>query len=197
MYCEYEAYIPDLIAGRNIVLDGDVAADVADAELAIARLDGDASALVETEALARILLRAESVASSRIEGLQVGVGRLLRAEAERDLSGRARDVTATEVLANIDAMQFPFRSCWRRGRRTTSRDYRSPATAVQHRRERHAKRPMCGSPVSLRPVVGQSPTPPHSKRVSRESRKAGVRSWGRSVGAQLRSSCCEPYPGRH
>jgi Fic family protein len=110
MSCEYEAYVPDGLAGRNIVLDGDVAAGVADAELAIARLDGDASALVETEALARILLRAESVASSRIEGLQVGVGRLLRAEAERDLSGRAIDVTATEVLANIDAMQFAAQS---------------------------------------------------------------------------------------
>ncbi len=110
MSCEYEAYVPDLLAVRNIVLDGDVAADVADAELAIARLDGDASALVETEALARILLRAESVASSRIEGLQVGVGRLLRAEVERDLSGRVKDVTATEVLANIDAMQFAAQS---------------------------------------------------------------------------------------
>jgi Fic family protein len=108
--CEYAAYVPDLLAGRKIALDGDVAAEVADAELAIARLDGDASALVETEALARILLRAESVASSRIEGLQVGVGRLLRAEAERDLSGRAKDVTATEVLANIDAMQFAAQS---------------------------------------------------------------------------------------
>jgi Fic family protein len=113
MSCEYEAYIPDLLSGRNIVLDGDVAADVADAELAIARLDGDASALVETEALARILLRAESVASSRIEGLQVGAGRLLRAEAERDLFGRVGDVTATEVLSNIDAMQFAAQSVGR------------------------------------------------------------------------------------
>jgi Fic family protein len=110
MSCEYEAYIPDLLVGRGIILEGDVAADVVDAELAIARLDHDASALLETEALARILLRAESVASSRIEGLQVGVSRLLRAEAERDLAGRAKDLTAAEVLANIDAMQFAMRS---------------------------------------------------------------------------------------
>lgn len=110
MSCEYEAYVPDLLAARGFILDGDVAADVVDAEVAIARLDGDASALVETEALARILLRAESVASSRIEGLQVGAGRLLRAEAERALAGRAKDVTAAEVLANIDAMQFAAQS---------------------------------------------------------------------------------------
>jgi Fic family protein len=104
--CDYEAYVPDSLAGRLIALDGDVAADVVDAEVAIARLDMEASALIETEALARILLRAESVASSRIEGLDVGAGRLLRAEATRELGGSVKDVTAAEVLANIDAMRF-------------------------------------------------------------------------------------------
>ncbi len=108
--CDYEAYVPDPLVGRRIVLDGDVAADVADAEVAIARLDVEASALIETEALARILLRAESVASSRIEGLRVGAGRLLRVEAARELGGPVRDLTASEVLANVDAMRFAARS---------------------------------------------------------------------------------------
>src|SRR5690242_18367193 len=81
--CEYEAYVPDPLVDRPITLDGDVAADVADAERAITELDLTASALVDTEALARLLLRAESVASSRIEGLEVGGRRLLRAEAAR------------------------------------------------------------------------------------------------------------------
>jgi Fic family protein len=104
--CDYEAYVPDALAGRGIALDGDVAADVVDAEVAIARLDIEASALIETEALARILLRAESVASSRIEGLEVGAARLLRAEATRESGGHVKDITASEVLANIDAMRF-------------------------------------------------------------------------------------------
>jgi Fic family protein len=104
--CEYEAYLPDRLAGRSIALDGEVAADVADAEAAIARLNVEASALVDTEALARILLRAESVASSRIEGLEVGARRLLRAEAARELGVAPSDVTASEVLGNIDAMVF-------------------------------------------------------------------------------------------
>lgn len=108
--CDYEAYVPDPLTGRGIALDGDVAADVVDAEVAIARLDVEASALIETEALARILLRAESVASSRIEGLEVGAGRLLRAEATRELGGRVKDLTASEVLANIDAMRFVVQS---------------------------------------------------------------------------------------
>ena len=77
--CDYEAYLPDTLAEREIMLGGETAADVADAERAIAVLDAQASTLVDTEALARILLRAESVASSRIEGLEVGARRLLRA----------------------------------------------------------------------------------------------------------------------
>ena len=97
--CEYEAYVPDHLLARSFSLDGDVAADVADAEAAIARLNVEASSLIDTEALARILLRAEAVASSRIEGLNIGARRLLHAEAPSD-------VTATEVLGNIDAMVF-------------------------------------------------------------------------------------------
>jgi Fic family protein len=102
--CEYEAYVPDLLVGRKIVLDGEVAAEVSEAEAAIAKLNAEAAALVDTEALARILLRVESVASSRIEGLEIGARRLLRAEAARELGEERLDVTAAEVLGNIDAM---------------------------------------------------------------------------------------------
>jgi Fic family protein len=102
--CVYEAYVPDPLMGRKILLDSDVAADVTDAETAMVRLDAEATALVDTEAVARILLRAESVASSRIEGLEVGTRRLLRAEAAHRLGDESSDVAASEVLANIDAM---------------------------------------------------------------------------------------------
>lgn len=104
--CDYDSYLPDSLLDRTIWLDGDVAADIADAERGIERLDAQASALVDTEALARLLLRAESVASSRIEGLEIGSRQLLRAEMARDLGELHRDVTAEEVLANIDAMQW-------------------------------------------------------------------------------------------
>ena len=102
--CHYAVYLPDRLAGRRFVLDGDVAADVGDAEAALVRLDASAAALAGTEALARLLLRAESVASSRIEGLEVSGRRLLRADAARQLGEPLRDVTASEVLGNIDAM---------------------------------------------------------------------------------------------
>ena len=102
--CRYSVYLPDRLAHRSFALDGDVAADVADAEADLVRLNATATALTNTEALARLLLRAESVASSRIEGLVVGARRLLRADAARQLGVEVRDGTANEILANIDAM---------------------------------------------------------------------------------------------
>lgn len=102
--CDYGAYLPDTLSDRPIALSSQTAADVADAERAVAIFDTGAATLADTEALARILLRAESVASSRIEGLEVGARRLLRAEAAIELGAETSDVTATEVLGNIDAM---------------------------------------------------------------------------------------------
>ncbi len=104
--CTYEAYLPDRLADRRLRLDGEVAADVADAETALRELNAHVVALAETEALARLLLRAESVASSYIEGLVVGGRRLLRAEAARSLGETSGDVTAEEVLGNIDATSW-------------------------------------------------------------------------------------------
>lgn len=104
--CDYEAYVPDPLTGRAFSFEGNVAADIADAQDAISRMNAEATALADTEALARILLRAEAVASSRIEGLEVGARRLLRAEAERSLRDSSSDVTAMEVLGNIDAMVY-------------------------------------------------------------------------------------------
>ncbi|MGA8841824.1 MAG: Fic family protein [Candidatus Aquilonibacter sp.] len=98
--------MPDPLVGRPIVLAGPEAADVADAERAILELDRSAKALANTEALARLLLRAESVNSSKIEGLEVSPRRLLRADAARAHGEEPTDVTATEVLGNIDAMNY-------------------------------------------------------------------------------------------
>ena len=43
--CRYLVYLPDLLAGRSFTLDGDVAADVADAEADLVRLNTAATAL--------------------------------------------------------------------------------------------------------------------------------------------------------
>jgi Fic family protein len=104
--CEYEAYVPDRLVGRRISLSGSTAADIADAERAVERLNRETRSLVDSEAVARLLLRAEAVASSRIEGLEVGARRLLKAQVAAGLGEDASDVTATEVLNNIEAMRW-------------------------------------------------------------------------------------------
>ncbi|MBI3429452.1 MAG: Fic family protein [Actinobacteria bacterium] len=108
--CRYQIYVPDLLVGRQFFMDGAVAADVSDAERAIVEFNAHASALVSTEALARILLRAESLASSRIEGLIIGARRILKAEVEKNVPGAYPEILASEVLANIRAMDFAISS---------------------------------------------------------------------------------------
>jgi Fic family protein len=83
---------------------------VADAERAVERLNLETRSLADSEAVARLLLRAEAVASSRIEGLEVGARRLLKAQAAIGLAEDASDVTATEVLNNIEAMRWAVES---------------------------------------------------------------------------------------
>ena len=104
--CAYEAYVPDPLIGRPITLAGETAADIADAEAAVVRLNLQARSLIDSEAVARLLLRAEAVASSRIEGLEVGGRRLLHAQAEQVIGEQPSDVTALEVLNNIEAMNW-------------------------------------------------------------------------------------------
>lgn len=108
--CRYEVYFPDHLHGREFTFDSSTAADISDAERATRDLDSKTSALADTEALARLLLRAESVASSKIEGLVVGARRLLRADAARAGGEDAGDVTAAEVLGNIEAMTYALQT---------------------------------------------------------------------------------------
>ena len=104
---DYSAYVPDLLMGRKFTFTGSTTADIAEAETAIRSLHSEAVVLHRTDGLARLLLRAEAQASSRIEGVIIGAHRLLQAEAARDLdTGGAMDSVAEEVLANVDAMNL-------------------------------------------------------------------------------------------
>lgn len=97
----YQAYVPSAIAEEDFLLASDVAAAAANAEQACRRLNEDPPALANLEALGRQLLRAESVASSRIEGLVLSHRRLVKAAFSHDV----RDITAQGVLANIAALE--------------------------------------------------------------------------------------------
>ncbi len=102
----YQAYVPDSLSGRVFGLSAITAADVSDAELAIARLDARAQALTDTEALARLLLRAEAIASSHIEGLRMPARNLLRAVADREDGEPVSNAIAHEIVGNVDAIAY-------------------------------------------------------------------------------------------
>lgn len=101
--CSYDAYLPDKISDLDLTLPAEVASAASDAERAL--LEVNSSEPSTLRPLARLLLRTESIASSRIEGLNIDARDLARAEA-RHQSGNRTSSTAAEVLANVDAMDL-------------------------------------------------------------------------------------------
>jgi len=97
----YHAYVPIPIAAEDFSLPSSIAAAAANAEQATRRLNEGPSGDVNLEALARQLLRAESVASSRIEGLILSHRRLAKAA----FNPEGNDITAQGVLGNVRALE--------------------------------------------------------------------------------------------
>ena len=101
--CVYQAFVPDPLTGSVGGLSGEVAGVISDAEAAVHALNARARPALAP--LARLLLRTESIASSKVEGMQIDSRDLARAEARLDTGGKAGP-SASEVLANIDAMEL-------------------------------------------------------------------------------------------
>ena len=101
--CHYESFVPDELSGFDEPFSADLVGVVSDAETAVHRLDAHARPALAP--LARLLLRTESIASSKVEGMQVDARDLARAEARLESGGKA-GATAAEILANIDAMEL-------------------------------------------------------------------------------------------
>lgn len=95
--------MPRPLAGDAFELPGQVFSRVSEAEQLVAELNRSAGP--ELAALARLLLRTESIASSKVEGMQADARQLARAEA-RCRAGRGIGHQAAEIIANIDAMEL-------------------------------------------------------------------------------------------
>ncbi|HEX8849111.1 MAG TPA: Fic family protein, partial [Gemmatimonadaceae bacterium] len=89
--------------GLSLALEASSAGVLSEAEEAIRSLN--ASAWPALAPLARLLLRTESIASSKIEGMQLGVRELARAEARMESGGKPSP-NAREILDNIAAMEL-------------------------------------------------------------------------------------------
>jgi Fic family protein len=99
----FKAYVPNPIADYEPEITGAISSLLSDADGAVRELNQlDPGRAHQIEALARQLLRQESLASSRIEGIAISHKRI--SEAGYDSRGGA-DGSAREVLANIDAME--------------------------------------------------------------------------------------------
>jgi Fic family protein len=99
----YEVFIPDEISARDFALDSAAVAAVAEASRALQHLEASPPRVATLGALAQNLLRSESVASSRIEGVHLSHKRLARAAYQADRG--QRDRRAAEVLGNVEAMK--------------------------------------------------------------------------------------------
>jgi len=97
-------FVPAPIAERAFALDSQAVAIVAEATKTLGHLNDTRAQLSSLAALARNLLRSESAASSRIEGVKISHKRLARAAYAR-AGDRPRDNRAAEVLGNVEAME--------------------------------------------------------------------------------------------
>lgn len=101
--CAYEAFVPDPLDGLELRIGGELAGLISDAEAQIQALNRTSSSALAP--LARLLLRTESIASSRVEGMQADARSLARGEVAYD-TGRPVGQDVAEILANVDAMQL-------------------------------------------------------------------------------------------
>ncbi len=128
--CHYDAFVPDSLAGVALSLPADTAGVISHAEAAIRRLNATADNALAP--LAHLLLRSESIASSKIEGLQVGARQLARAEVERS-TGVPVSATAGELIDNVEAMELAI------GDASKARSFqRQHVVAIHERLMRHA-----------------------------------------------------------
>lgn len=96
----YQAFVPDPIRDADFRLGSATVAEVEAAAVAVRELQSSPT-FRGLEAAGRQLLRAEALASSRIEGLEMSQRRIAKALADDE----ERDDTARSVIANIAAMQ--------------------------------------------------------------------------------------------
>lgn len=96
----YQAYVPDRIAPLDPPTTFEAAEAVATADQAVRELNA-AGSVTGLEAIGALLLRSESIASSRIEGYELSQRNLARAL----IDPRAARGTAKTVAANVVAME--------------------------------------------------------------------------------------------
>ena len=103
--CGYDSFIPDPLdfsSSGDFELPAELAATLSEVEGRVSELNRTADRALSS--LSRLLLRTESIASSKVEGMQADARALAMAEAKLRL-GRSVGQQAREIIANIEAME--------------------------------------------------------------------------------------------
>lgn len=100
----YRAFIPAPLPPRPAPDLNDLLHPLLRAQEALARLDGTATTLPNSDLLVMMYIRAEAVLSSQIEGTQASLDDVLRAEANLQEAGDPKDVQ--EVINYIAALNY-------------------------------------------------------------------------------------------
>src|SRR5688500_3609652 len=98
--CSYEAFLPDPLEALDFDLPIGTLGVVSDAERAVLWLSESAQPALAP--LARLVLRTESIAPSKVEGLQVDSRQLARAEVKAQMGERVA-LAARQTIGNVDA----------------------------------------------------------------------------------------------
>lgn len=99
--CKYDSFVPDRLGTLSFPLTRSLVGQISEAEQEVRLLNDEGGDALGP--LARLLLRTESIASSKVEGLQVDTRRLARGEAKAD-EGASPGSAVREIVANISAM---------------------------------------------------------------------------------------------
>lgn len=105
MPCDYDAFIPNELTALPSDVPAGVGAAIAEAEQEAQRVDAGAQDQPAYRALARLLLRSEAIASSKIEGLALSAQDYAKAELKAESGGQVGTVSR-EVIGNVAAMEF-------------------------------------------------------------------------------------------
>ena len=103
---ENRRYIPARLVRRKFHFSELLQSSISQSELALVEMNAGCASKQEIEAMTRSMIRAESIASSRIAGQALVTRRILRAELEMNLVGDTLDQCANEVLSNIHALSY-------------------------------------------------------------------------------------------
>lgn len=111
----YTYFLPDKLNELDIVFHSDVVKDITNAENALSQLSSNKK-YHSTEGIARLLIRAEAISSSYIEGLSISAQKVLMEEMRYNQNNNINNSIASDIVGNIHAMEYAVNNALKEAR---------------------------------------------------------------------------------